>query len=323
MKYRKFGKMGWEVSALGHGMWGMGDWTGSDDKESLRALHRTVELGINFFDTAWIYGNGRSEKLLGKLLRAYPNECLYTATKIPPKNFKWPMEPQYTLDETFPAKHMIEYVEKSLKNFGIDHIDLIQLHGWDDVWALDPSWQKAAEDLKRRGLVGAFGISIDRWEPENAIKAIKTGAVDSLQVIYNIFDQAPEDKLFPVCRKYNVAVIARVPLDEGTLTGTLTLKSKWPEGDWRNKYFNKETLKASVEHAGKLKKVLPKGMAMSELALRFILSNRDVSTTIPGMRKRRHVEENAGAGEKGKLAKQLIKKLRSHRWDRRPTPSAG
>ncbi|EKD61988.1 MAG: aldo/keto reductase, partial [uncultured bacterium] len=144
-----------------------------------------------------------------------------------------------------------------------------------------------------------------------------------LQVIYNIFDQAPEDKLFPVCRKYNVAVIARVPLDEGTLTGTLTLKSKWPEGDWRNKYFNKETLKASVEHAGKLKKVLPKGMAMSELALRFILSNRDVSTTIPGMRKRRHVEENAGAGEKGKLAKQLIKKLRSHRWDRRPTPSAG
>lgn len=322
MNYRKFGRMDWKVSEVGLGMWGMGSWTGSDDKKSLQALCRAVDLGVNFFDTAWVYGNGRSEKLLGKLLHIYPGKRLYSATKIPPKNFKWPMEPQYTLDETFPAKHMVEYVEKSLINLGLEHLDLIQLHGWDDVWTKDDRWQKAVDDLKRRGLISAFGISVDRWEPENVIQAIKTNMVDSVQVIYNIFDQAPEDKLFPVCRKYNVAVVARVPLDEGALTGTLTLDSKWPEGDWRNKYFNEENLKSSVKHVDKLKKLLPSGFSMPELALRFILSNEDVTTTIPGMRSIKNVEANVAVSG-NKLDPQLIEKLRAYRWDRKPSPSAG
>lgn len=323
MRYRTLGKTGWKVSKLGHGMWGMGSWTGSDDKESLAALHRSVESGVNFFDTAWVYGNGRSEQLLGKLLKSYPNERLYTATKIPPKSFRYPMKPEYKLSEEYPSDHLVEYVQKSLKNMGLDKLDLVLLHGWDDVWADDETWQKAVQDLKRKGLIQAFGISIDRWEPENAIKAMRTGLIDVVEVIYNIFDQAPEDKLFPACRALNVGVIARVPFDEGTLTGNLTLDSCWPEGDWRNSYFGKENLKASVARAEELKKLLPKDLTLPELALRFILSNSDVSTVIPGMRKVKNVEANAKASDKGALRPELIKELRAHRWDRKPKPPAG
>lgn len=311
------------MSEIGHGMWGMGGWTGSDDKESLRALHKSVELGVNFFDTAWIYGNGHSEKLLGQLIRAYPDQKLFVCTKIPPKNMKWPMEPTYKLEETFPPDHIVEYTEKSLKNLGLEILDLILLHGWDDVWARDDRWQKAVEDLKKRGLVRAFGLSIDRWQPENAIDAIKTGCIDAIEVIYNIFDQAPEDTLFPVCREHNVGIIARVPFDEGTLTGTLTPDSYWPDGDWRNSYFNPENLKQSIGRVNKLIPILPDGMDLPELALRFILSNPDVSTTIPGMRRVKNVVANISVSGKGNLDSELMKKLRSHRWDRKPTSWGG
>lgn len=315
--------MGWQVSELGHGMWGMGAWSGSVDEESLKALHRSVELGVNFFDTAWIYGNGRSEKLLGQLIKDYPDKKLYITTKIPPKNMLWPMEPTYTLDETFPSDHMKEYVKKSLENVGVESLDLVLLHGWDDVWAGDTRWQEAVRELKQQGLIQAFGLSIDRWESENAIKAIETGLIDAVEVIYNIFDQAPEDKLLPVCREHNVAVIARVPFDEGTLTGKLTTESHWPDGDWRNLYFGPENLQPSLDHVEALQKDLPEGMTLPEMALRFILSNPDISTTIPGMRNVRNVEANVVSVGKGKLDPELLAKLRFHRWDRKPAPWAG
>lgn len=322
MNYRKFGKLGWQVSEIGHGMWGIGgQWGGKDDAGAMEALHKSVELGVNFFDTAWSYGKGHSEQLLGQLLRDYPDKKLYVCTKIPPKNGQWPAKPEYKLEDTFPPDHIVEYTKKSLANLGLKSLDLILTHVWDDFWASDKSWQDTIKNLKNKGLIKAFGISIDRWEPENAIKAIKTGSVDAVEVIYNIFDQAPEDKLFPVCRQFNVAVIARVPFDEGTLTGTLTLESKWKDDDWRHKYFTPEVLKESVEHAEKLKKDLPKNMILPELALRFILSNPDVSTTIPGMRKVKNVQTNIAAIEKGKLNSELIKKLRVHRWDRKPSDS--
>lgn len=323
MNYRTLGKTGWKVSEVGHGMWGMGSWSGSDDQESLASLHHSVESGINFFDTAWIYGNGHSEKLLGQLLKKYPENRIYTATKIPPKGLHYPIKPEYKLNEEYPSDHLIEYTEKSLKNLGLDRLDLVLLHGWDDVWAKDESWQKAVEDLKTRGLIQAFGISIDRWEPENAIKAIRTGLIDVVEVIYNIFDQAPEDVLFPVCRELNVGVIARVPFDEGTLIGTLSLESRWPEGDWRNSYFGPENLKESVNRAESLKNILPKDMTLPELALRFILSNPDVSTTIPGMRKVKNVDINVRASEKGILSSELLTELKNYRWNRRPTSWAG
>ena len=320
MRYRTFGRTGWQVSDIGYGMWGMAGWTGYDDDESLRSLHRAVELGCNFFDTAWAYGGGHSERLLGQLVRAHPGQKLYVASKIPPKNFKWPARPEYPLDETFPPDHIRQYVENSLQNLGLSQMDLVQFHVWDDAWADDERWQKALDDLKREGLIQAAGISINRWEPENALRALRTGAIDAVQVIYNIFDQAPEDQLFPVCRELNIGVIARVPFDEGTLTGTLTLDSRWPEGDWRNGYFVPENLKASVERAEALRPVIPSGMTMPEMALRFILANPDVDTIIPGMRKIKNVEMNIAASDAGGLDLALIGRLRAHRWDRRPTP---
>lgn len=319
MKQRRFGRTGWQVSEMGYGMWGMAGWTGSDDAESLQSLQRAVDLGCNFFDTAWAYGSGHSEELLGRLVRANPSLRLYTATKIPPKNQKWPSRPEFTLDDCYPPDHIDDYVHRSLKNLGLGALDLIQFHTWEDAWVADDRWVKKMDDLKRQGLVRAVGISINRWEPKNAVNTVRSGLVDAVQVIYNIFDQNPEDELFPACRKHDVAVIARVPFDEGTLTGTLTKESKWPAADWRSTYFVSENLNASVDRAEALKRLLPPGMTLPEMALRFILMNETVSTIIPGMRKMKNVEANMAASAAGPLTAGLHEQLRKHRWDRTPT----
>ena len=318
MKYRRFGRTDWMVSEIGYGMWGMGSWSGSEDEESLRSLQLAADLGCNFFDTAWGYGAGRSEGLLGRLIRNNPDKKLYTATKIPPKNFEWPARPDATLDETFPPEHIEEYIHKSLENAGLESFDLIQLHVWQDAWVEDDRWTKKLDDMRSEGLIGAIGISINRWEPDNGVRAVRSGLIDAVQVIYNIFDQNPEDELFPACEEMDVAVIARVPFDEGTLTGTLTKESKWPEGDWRNTYFVPENLIPSVDRADALKRILPDGMTMPELALRFILSNRTVSTIIPGMRKPAHVKGNIAASDAGPLDDSLVRELRRYRWERKP-----
>jgi aryl-alcohol dehydrogenase-like predicted oxidoreductase len=319
MKYRRFGRTDWMVSEIGYGMWGMGGWTGSDDQESLDSLQRSVELGCNFFDTAWGYGAGHSEGLLGQLVRSNPDQRLYTATKMPPKNFKWPSRREYTLDDCFPPDHIEEYVHKSLENLGLESIDLIQFHTWEDSWVQDERWYTKLDALRSQGLINAIGISINRWEPWNGVQAVRSGMIDAVQVIYNIFDQNPEDELFPACDEHDVAVIARVPFDEGSLTGNLTLESTWPEGDWRNSYFVPENLKASVERADALAPLVPEDLTMPEMALRFILNNPTVSTIIPGMRKLRHVESNIAASDAGPLPEDLHAKLRPHRWDRQPT----
>jgi aryl-alcohol dehydrogenase-like predicted oxidoreductase len=329
MNYRTFGRTGWQVSEIGYGMWGMGSWSNSEDHESLRSLETSVELGCNFFDTAYAYGEGRSEALLGEVVRSNQGTELYTATKIPPKNLKWPAKPEYTLDDSYPPEHITEYVHKSLANAGLDRFDLVQFHTWDDSWVEDDRWAMQMAELCQRDLVSAVGISINRWEPWNGIKAVKSGLIDSVQVIYNIFDQNPEDDLFPACREMDVAVIARVPFDEGTLTGTLTKESSWPEGDWRNIYFVPENLGPSVDRAEALQQLLDEWnhshpdqqpITLPELALRFIISNPDVSTVIPGMRKMSHVESNIAASNLGPLPAELLHELRKHRWVRKPTP---
>ena len=316
MKYREFGRLGWRVSEIGYGMWGMAGWTGSDDEESRGSLDRAVELGCTFFDTAWAYGEGRSEELLGELLTRHPDKRLYTATKIPPKNRKWPARPDYPLDEVFPADYIREYTEQSLKNIGVPTIDLQQFHVWSDTWAEDDRWQRAVSELKEQGLVRGIGISINRWQPANALKALATDLIDSVQVVYNIFDQAPEDELFVECRKRRIAVIARVPFDEGSLTGTLTATTTWPEGDFRNIYFQAPNLQNTVDRVERLRPVVPEGITMPELALRHILQNPDVTTVIPGMRKRRHVEQNLAVSDGQPLPAAVMSELRRHRWDR-------
>jgi len=319
MNYRTFGRTGWEVSEIGYGMWGLASWTESIEEEINQSLDMAVDNGCNFFDTAWAYGEGKSEKILKDLVKRHPGKQLYKATKIPPKNFTWPSKREFTLDDCFPPDHIIEYTEKSLRNIGIDTIDLQQFHVWEDSWAHDERWQKTIETLKREGKIRAVGVSVNRWEPETCLETLKTGLIDAVQVIYNIFDQAPEDKLFPLCEELNIAVIARVPFDEGTLTGNITKETKFPDNDWRSTYFVPENLQSSVEHADKLRPLIPENMTMAEMALRFILSNTTVSTTIPGMRKPHHLKKNIGVSDGAGVPSVLLSGLKKHRWDRKPT----
>ena len=316
MRERRFGRTGWPVSEVGYGMWGMGGWTGSDDAESLASVHRSIELGCTFFDTAWVYGQGRSEKLLGQTIRSHPGARIIAATKIPPKNLRWPARAEYTVHETSPPVHIRQYTLKSLENLGVDVIDLQQFHLWNVAWTDDDGWKRAVDDLRTSGLVRAVGISVNRWEPVNVIRALDTGLIDSVQVVYNIFDQAPEDELFPYCEARDIAVIARVPFDEGSLTGTLAASSRWPADDYRSLYFTPDNLAATLERLERLEPLVPEGMDLPELALRFILEHPAVSTVIPGMRRLRHVERNLAVSDGEGLAPRLRDALRQHRWDR-------
>jgi aryl-alcohol dehydrogenase-like predicted oxidoreductase len=329
MQYRQFGRTGWLVSEIGYGMWGMGGWSNSDDHESLQSFQAAVDLGCNFFDTAPAYGDGRSEKLLGQTVRSNSDKQLHTATKISPKNKQWPALRESTLEESYPPDHVEEYVHRSLESAGLESFDLIQFHTWNDDWLSDDRWLYKLADLRSQRLINAVGISLNRWEPWNGVRAVRTGQIDSVQVIYNIFDQNPEDDLFPACEEMKTAVVARVPFDEGTLTGTLTKESKWPEGDWRNIYFVPENLIPSVERADALKELLRKWnqehsgepeITLPELALRYILSHPIVSTIIPGMRKLSHVEANIAQSDAGVLPAELYQQLKQYRWVRKPTP---
>lgn len=319
MQYRNFGKTNWPVSEIGYGMWGMAGWTESSDIQSAKSLDLAVENGVTFFDTAWGYGEGHSEELLGQLVQRHPSKKLYTASKIPPKNFKWPAKSAYAFEDSYPTAHIMEYTEKTLQNLKLEQLDLMQFHTWDDSWSEREEWQRAIEDLKKSGKIAAMGISMNRWEPENGIKALKTGLFDAVQVIYNIFDQNPEDVLFPLCETLNIGVIARVPFDEGTLTGAITRETTFPKDDWRSTYFVPENLNSSVAHADALRPLLPDGMTMAEMALRFITMNKSISTIIPGMRKERNVRANVATSDGKGLTNQLYQELKKHRWERTPT----
>ncbi len=316
MRTRTFGRLGWPVSEIGYGLWGMGGWTGGDDEESIAALERSIAIGCTFFDTALAYGQGKSERLLGEVLARHRGKNLVVASKVPPMNLKWPALAEYALEDTFPADHIRRCTETSLTHLGIDALDLQQLHVWSDTWAEDTRWQRVVDDLKREKMIRGFGISINRWEPTNIVQAIKTGLIDSVQVVYNVFDQDPEDVLFPLCHEMNIAVIARVPFDEGSLTGTMTRGMTWPAGDWRNLYFSPEKLAETIARIERVKEDLPAAMPLPELALRHILSHPTVSTVIPGMRRARHVEANLAVSDGQHLAPPVLDRLKRHRWNR-------
>lgn len=320
MKYRKLGRTGFEVSEMAHGLWGMSGWSGSSDKESLSALQLAVELDCNFFDTAWAYGNGKSDGLLGKIMEGNSGKRIYAASKIPPANDRWPALPSYKYRDVFSSEHVFKYADLIRKKLRVDTIDVLQFHVWDDSWTEEPDFRSTVEKLKDGGWIRYFGLSLNRWEPWNGIKAMRTGLADVVQVIYNIFDQAPEDELFPACQELNIGVIARVPLDEGSLSGKMTLKTRFPKSDWRSGYFGPENLPKTIERVEKLKKILPAKMTLPEMAMRFILSHPAVNTTIAGMRKLDHVRQNIAASDAGPLDKNLLAELKKHRWDRKPGP---
>src|SRR5207248_5025495 len=318
MQYRKLGRTGVQVSDIAHGLWGMSGWSGSADRESLRALQLAVDLGCNFFDSAWAYGEGKSDGLLGQTLAKNRGKRLFSASKIPPKNERWPALPKYKYHDVFPPDHVFKYADLIRKQLCTASIDLLQFHVWTDAWTNDPDFRKTVEKLKRDGTIRFFGLSLNRWEPENGIKAIRTGLVDAIQVIYSIFDQSPEDELFPLCQELEIGVIVRVALDEGSLGGKMTRDTKFPASDWRSGYFNPQNLANTLDRVGRLKAILPAGMSLPEMALRFVISHPAVSTTIIGMRRLDHVREHIAFSDKGPLDPQLLEELKKHRWDRKP-----
>lgn len=325
MRYRKFGRLGWNVSEIGCGTWGMGGgpsgWQGGSDEEAMAALDRAIELGCNFFDTAWIYGRGHSEELLGEIARRSKDHRLYLATKIPPKNMMWPSRRGDSLEEVFPYEHTMKYAEASLRNLQVDRLDLLQFHVWEDdaSWFTHDEWLRSIEDLKTQGKVEGIGISVNTWEPSNVLRTLETGLIDTVQVIYNVFEQQPEDKLFPYCIEHDIAIIARVPFDEGSLTGTITLDTRFDASDWRASYFVEQNLRQCVPRVEKLQADLDGAMPLTDFALRFVLHHPAVSTVIPGMRRRRHVDSNIGVSDLEPLPKHLIDMAKRHRWDRMPT----
>ena len=316
MKYRRLGRTGYLVSEIGFGAWGIGAhmWIGATDDVSLRALHRAADLGLNFIDTALAYGEGHSEQVIGIFLRAR-SDRIYVATKIPPANYIWPATDESTLEEVFPSRHIIESTERSLKNLGLECLDLQQFHVWNDRWTDKTEWQETCQKLKTDGKVRHFGISINDYQPENGLTAAGTGLIDSFQVIYNIFEQSPEHRLFPFCLQNDIGVIARVPLDEGSLTGKINRHATFPDGDWRNEYFRGDRKREVEEHVGRLSFLLHDGISsMAEAALRFCLSNPAVSSVIAGMRSVQHVEENCRLSDGRYLASADLRALRSHAW---------
>jgi aryl-alcohol dehydrogenase-like predicted oxidoreductase len=318
MEYRSLGRTGLSVSAIGYGAWGIGGslWIGADDAQSLRALHRAVDLGINFVDTAFDYGLGHSETLVGRLVRERPEPVL-VATKIPPKNRVWPAAPGVPVSECFPADHIVAFTDLSLKNLGRDHVDLMQLHTWRDEYLDQDGWRDAFEGLKRAGKARFLGLSVSDHDPASATRAVASGIFDAVQVIYNVFDQSPARELLPACREAGVGVLARVPFDEGALTGAITPETTFPEGDFRNQYFGGDRKRQVHERVQALRGLLGEEAAtLPELALRFCLSHDAVSTVIPGMRRISSVEANAAAGDGRRLSKRLLEELGRHAWPR-------
>jgi aryl-alcohol dehydrogenase-like predicted oxidoreductase len=318
VEYRPLGRTGIEVSEIGYGAWGIGgsQWGGADDDESLEALHRAIDLGVNFIDTALAYGAGRSERLVGQVVRKRP-ERIHVANKVPPKNLIWPAPAGVPVNEVYPGDHVRACAERSLSNLGLERIDLLQLHVWSDEWTDEGDWREAVDELRTAGKIGFFGISINDHQPANALRVIDSGAVDTVQVIYNVFDQSPEDELFPACREHGVGVIARVPLDEGGLTGTIGPDTEFPEGDFRASYFGGERTHELGERVSAITADL--GVAAGELAetaLRFVLSEPTVSTVIPGMRSVRNVERNVAVSDGRGVPDGWRERLRAHRWVR-------
>lgn len=304
------------MSEIGFGAWGIGgrQWLGGDDGESLRALRRALELGVNFLDTALAYNEGHSERLIAEAVRDAPGR-VWVATKVPPKNRVWPAQPGVGIHEVFPYGYIIESTETSLRNLRTETIDLQQLHVWNPEWIDDEDWRRAADDLKAAGKIRHFGISINDHQPDSALEVIATGLIDTVQVIYNIFDQTPENNLFPACLKQDVGVLARVPLDEGALTGAIREDTEFAPGDFRASYFRADRKRQVAERVAALQKDLTDvAGTLADVALRFCLSHPAVSTVIPGMRKVANVEANARVSAEGPLPEDVLARLRKHAW---------
>jgi aryl-alcohol dehydrogenase-like predicted oxidoreductase len=318
MRYRLMGRTNANVSEIAFGAWGIGQamWVGATDTESERALETSLDLGVNLIDTALGYGDGHSERIVGSVVRRR-SDTTYVATKVPPRNLEWPARDGVEAEAAFPKDHILRCTEISLKNLGLETIDLLQFHVWSDEWTDEGTWRSAIDELKAAGKIRWFGISLNEHQPANGVRAVESGAIDVVQCIYNVFDQSPEDELFPVCERENVGVIARVPLDEGGLTGKIGPDTVFPPDDWRNGYFRDDRRQDVYNRVEAIARDLDIPIAdMPEVALRFCLSATAVSTVAVGMRSIAHVEANAAVPDLPSLTASDLDKLRPHRWVR-------
>jgi aryl-alcohol dehydrogenase-like predicted oxidoreductase len=318
MEYRTFAKSNEKISRLGFGGWGIGGtmWIGAEDKESKRTLRKAIESGINFFDSAFVYGNGKSEQLISQVEKESGKE-LFITTKIPPKNYQWPTKDTTPLGAAFPKDYIMTITERSLRRMNRDYVDLQQFHVWSDQWADNDEWKEAILKLKNDGKVRYFGISVNDHQPENGIEAGKTGLIDSFQVIFNIFDQSPVDTLFPFCKENDISIIARVPFDEGALTGNIKPDTVFPDRDFRANYFRGDRKQQIWDRVQKLTEdVKDETSSLAEAALRYTISFDEVTTVIPGMRKEKNLLSNVASIEKGVLSEELLERLKDHRWIR-------
>jgi aryl-alcohol dehydrogenase-like predicted oxidoreductase len=317
MKYRTLGRTGLNVSEVGFGAWGIGKaaWIGADDAVSLQALKAARDSGINFFDTALVYGRGESERLIARAFGR--SDEIVTATKVPPQNGAWPARAGTRLKQAFPRRHVLECLTTSLRNLQRESVDIFQFHVWSDEWGRDPEWHRLVDEIRGAGKARFIGISVNDHQPENVLETLQSGLIDTVQVIYNLFDQSPEERLFPYCAERNIGVIARVPFDEGSLTGSIRPDSVFPEGDFRNRYFAGERKQQVWNRVQRLS--ADAGIELDQLpnlALRFCLSHPAVKTVIPGMRSPDHVWANSSASDEGPLSPDLLRKLKEHRWSR-------
>ncbi len=318
MRYRTLGRTGLQVSEIGYGAWGIGKsmWIGAEDETSLQALERAIDLGLNFIDTALAYGDGHSEMLVGQVVRRR-KERICVATKVPPLNRRWPAQPGVPISQVFPYHYIIQCTERSLRNLGLEALDLQQFHVWSPEWLDSDDWRRAVEDLKRSGKVRWFGVSINDYEPDSVLDTLRTGLIDCVQAIYNIYDPTAADRLFPLCQELHIGVIARVPLDEGGLTGSITPDTQFPPGDWRNRYFRGRRKREVWERASRLQQAVGTAHGtLAQVALRFCLSHPAVATVIPGMRTLRNVESNCAVSELGPLPAPVLAELKNHIWIR-------
>lgn len=317
MRYRPLGSTGLSVSEIGYGAWGIGGsmWIGAQEDDSVRALHRAIELGVNFIDTA--RGYGESERIVGGVVRGYPRDDLYVATKVPPKNRVWPAPAGMDASQAFPGDHIRESLETSLRASGLEAFDVLQFHVWSDEWLGQGDWLDTVADLKKEGKIRFFGVSVNDYQPGNVIELVRSGQADTIQVIYNVFHQEPQEHLLPSCAQEGTGVIVRVALDEGGLTGRITAGTTFPDGDFRNRYFGGDRRVQVEQHVAAIAASL--GISLAEVpqaALRFVLAEQAVSTIIVGMRTVANVERNAALSDGPGLTAGQQEILTGHRWER-------
>lgn len=323
MRRRRLGGTGLEVSEIGFGGWGLGGamWLGVPEDVGDRALETALDAGVDFIDTALVYGDGKSEQRIGRVLaKRADRRGVRIATKIPPRNFEWPGRAGSKLADVFPASHVAASVEASLRNLRIGTLDVEQFHVWHDAWLDDPDWpavRATMERLKADGKVLHWGVSVNDHEPESALRLLRDPLLETVQVIYNIFERSPERALFDLVRERDLGVIVRVPFDEGSLTGAIRSETVFDEGDWRNRYFRGERKAEAARRADALSALLgDEAATLPELALRFVLSRPEVSTVIPGMRRPEHARANVAVSDGRGLSPGLLARLIEHAWDK-------